>query len=342
MPSMRTRPPRSLFLNLALLAAAAALAALLGSCRKPEPAGPAPERAETAFPRSAPIPRQDAFFGLHFDLHPQATDTSLGADISEENIRALLERVKPDFVQYDCKGHAGWAGYPTAVGWASPGIVKDSLAVWRKATRDAGVGLYIHYSGVWDSKADRRTPRLGPRRREREARPQRHERLRPLRRRAPHPPAQGGRRQVRPRRRLGRRRVLGRPARLVAAGPGRLERGDRLQGRPQGPLRPALARVEDVPPPRLRALPRPLDRRRPRREPRPPADLELDVHDLRAQAGRGQARFPVRRLLALALGRPGPGRGPLPRLDRHALGPHGLGLRQGPGPGLVDQAGRAR
>ena len=153
MPSMRTRPPRSLFPNLALLAAAAALAALLGSCRKPEPAAPAPERAETAFPRSAPIPRRDAFFGLHFDLHPQATDTSLGADISEENIRGLLERVRPDFVQYDCKGHAGWAGFPTAVGWPSPGIVKDSLAVWRKATRDAGVGLYIHYSGVWDSKA---------------------------------------------------------------------------------------------------------------------------------------------------------------------------------------------
>jgi hypothetical protein len=152
MLSISTRPPRSHVLRLALLAAAA-LAALLGSCRKPEPAAPAPERAEPAFPRSAPIPRRDAFFGLHFDLHPQATDTSLGADISEENIRGLLERVRPDFVQYDCKGHAGWAGFPTAVGWPSPGIVKDSLAVWRKATRDVGVGLYIHYSGVWDSKA---------------------------------------------------------------------------------------------------------------------------------------------------------------------------------------------
>jgi hypothetical protein len=107
----------------------------------------------SSFPRSAPIARKDAFFGLHFDLHPQATDTSLGADISEDNIRDLLYRVKPDYVQYDCKGHAGWTGYPTAVGWASPGIVKDSLAVWRKATRDAGVGLFIHYSGVWDSKA---------------------------------------------------------------------------------------------------------------------------------------------------------------------------------------------
>lgn len=119
----------------------------------------------SSFPRSAPIARKDAFFGLHFDLHPQATDTSLGADISEDNIRDLLERVRPDYVQYDCKGHAGWAGYPTTVGWASPGVVKDSLAVWRKATRDLGVGLFIHYSGVWDTKAIAEHPdwaRVGP------------------------------------------------------------------------------------------------------------------------------------------------------------------------------------
>jgi hypothetical protein len=137
-----------------IFGAAAALFGLIApSCRKSAPPPPPPDRADAAILRSAPIPRKDAFFGLHFDLHPQATDTSLGADISEENIRGLLERVKPDYIQYDCKGHAGWTGYPTAVGWSSPGIVKDSLAVWRQATRDAGVGLFIHYSGVWDSKA---------------------------------------------------------------------------------------------------------------------------------------------------------------------------------------------
>jgi len=149
-----------------------AAASLLVSCQKAEspgsgsasgttaprvaPAGASADaraRGSFAFPRSVPIARKDAFFGLHFDLHPQETDTSLGADISEDNIRDLLTRVKPDYVQYDCKGHAGWAGYPTAVGWSSPGIVKDSLAVWRQATRALGVGLFIHYSGVWDSKA---------------------------------------------------------------------------------------------------------------------------------------------------------------------------------------------
>ena len=116
-------------------------------------AKPAVPQDHASAPAKKPLPRSEAFFGLHFDLHPNKTDTSLGADISEGNIRDLLRRVRPDYVQYDCKGHAGYTGYPTEVGWASPGIVKDSLAVWRKLTREAGVGLYIHYSGVWDSKA---------------------------------------------------------------------------------------------------------------------------------------------------------------------------------------------
>ena len=151
--------------TLGVLSLAVGAVALVSACREADRPAPAQDRAAFSFPRSTPIARMDAFFGLHFDLHPQATDTSLGDDISEDNIRNLLERVKPDYVQYDCKGHAGWAGYSTAVGWSSPGIVKDSLAVWRKTTRDFGVGLFIHYSGVWDSKAIAEHPdwaRIGP------------------------------------------------------------------------------------------------------------------------------------------------------------------------------------
>jgi len=99
------------------------------------------------------LPRAECFFGLHFDLHPNASDTELGAAITEENIAALIDRVNPDFVQYDCKGHPGYTGYPTKIGWPSPGIVKDSLAIWRKVTRERNVGLYIHYSGLWDTVA---------------------------------------------------------------------------------------------------------------------------------------------------------------------------------------------
>lgn len=96
---------------------------------------------------------ENAFFGLHYDLHPNASDTELGKDTTYEHIRAMLEKVKPDFVQYDCKGHPGYAGYPTKVGSPSPGIVNDALKVWRQVTRDMGIPLSIHYSGVWDTRA---------------------------------------------------------------------------------------------------------------------------------------------------------------------------------------------
>jgi hypothetical protein len=99
------------------------------------------------------LSRRETFFGLHFDLHPGKNDTQLGEHITEDMIAKLLEKVRPDFVQYDCKGHAGYTGYPTKIGWASPGIKKDSLEIWRKVTKRYGVGLFIHYSGIWDSVA---------------------------------------------------------------------------------------------------------------------------------------------------------------------------------------------
>jgi len=97
--------------------------------------------------------RDTAFFGLHYDLHPNAGDTELGRETTHEHIRAMLEKVQPDFVQYDCKGHPGYTGYPTKVGSPSPGIVNDALKVWREVTREMGIPLSIHYSGVWDTRA---------------------------------------------------------------------------------------------------------------------------------------------------------------------------------------------
>lgn len=99
------------------------------------------------------LSRKETFFGLHFDLHPGKNDTQLGEHITEDMVAGLMEKARPDYVQYDCKGHAGYTGYPTKVGWPSPGIKKDSLAIWRKVTHDYNVGLFIHYSGVWDSVA---------------------------------------------------------------------------------------------------------------------------------------------------------------------------------------------
>ncbi len=94
------------------------------------------------------VARKDSYFGIHFDLHPNKADTELGRDVREENIREFLRRVRPDFIQYDCVGVPGYSGYPTKVGWPAPGIVQDSLAVWRKVTREEGVALLIHYWGI--------------------------------------------------------------------------------------------------------------------------------------------------------------------------------------------------
>ncbi len=102
--------------------------------------------------------RADSFFGMHLDLHPQKSDTALGRDVTDEMVEDFLDRVKPDYVQYDCKGHAGYLGFPSKVGTPSPGIVRDSLEVWRRVTARRGVALYIHFSGVWDSLAIEQHP----------------------------------------------------------------------------------------------------------------------------------------------------------------------------------------
>jgi hypothetical protein len=67
---------------------------------------------------------QASFFGLHFDLHPQENDTALGRDVTEAMIERLLDAARPDYVQYDAKGHAGWLGWPSDVGPSAPGIVR--------------------------------------------------------------------------------------------------------------------------------------------------------------------------------------------------------------------------
>jgi hypothetical protein len=118
--------------------------------------------------RPQPLPRRparkDSFFGIHLDLHPTDKDTALGRDVTEEMVERFLARIKPDYVQYDYKGHVGFIGYPSRVSASAP-IVKDSLAIWRKVTAARGVALYIHFSGVWDSLAVKEHPewaRVGP------------------------------------------------------------------------------------------------------------------------------------------------------------------------------------
>ena len=62
----------------------------------------------------------NAFFGLHFDIHATLADKNLGRDASVKQLIEQFEKIKPDFVQCDCKGHPGVTAWPTDVGVRSP------------------------------------------------------------------------------------------------------------------------------------------------------------------------------------------------------------------------------
>ena len=99
------------------------------------------------------LPRSQSFLGIHFDFHAGADCMEVGKNTTPEMIHAIIDMVQPDYIQTDCKGHNGYTSYPTKVGHQAPGFVGDPLRIWREVTAKRGVSLYMHYSGVWDSRA---------------------------------------------------------------------------------------------------------------------------------------------------------------------------------------------
>jgi len=104
------------------------------------------------------LERGDSFFGLHFDFHAGPDCTEIGKNVTPRMVEKIIKAVGPDYIQCDCKGHRGIASYPTKLGNAAPGFVRDQLRIWRKATAKHGVALYMHYSGLVDREAVRRHP----------------------------------------------------------------------------------------------------------------------------------------------------------------------------------------
>jgi len=96
---------------------------------------------------------EQAYFGIHYDLHATAHDTVLGKDLDAHQLRRLWGRIKPDWIQTDCKGHPGYTSWPTRIGSTSPGVVKDALRVYRDVTHELGMRLGVHYSGILDARA---------------------------------------------------------------------------------------------------------------------------------------------------------------------------------------------
>lgn len=97
------------------------------------------------------LDRTEAFLGIHFDFHAGKTSTNVGAQVTREMVASIIDRVHPDYIQCDCKGHPGYSSYPTKVGNPAPRIIGDPLRLWREVTRERGVALFMHYSGVADS-----------------------------------------------------------------------------------------------------------------------------------------------------------------------------------------------
>ena len=100
------------------------------------------------------------YVGLHYDLHAGAGDTELGTRCGEDELVLMLELMAPDFVQTDCKGHAGYTSWFSSVENASvpEGLTQDALSQWRSATRKLGLPLHCHYSGIWDQAAGAKHP----------------------------------------------------------------------------------------------------------------------------------------------------------------------------------------
>jgi hypothetical protein len=95
------------------------------------------------------------FLLLHHDPPQNTLDGLRG--VSHEQVQRVLERVRPDAVQYVAKGSAGYVPYPTVYGNAIPHLeaylLPDVLAIYREVTRSLGKRLILGYSGLVDFRA---------------------------------------------------------------------------------------------------------------------------------------------------------------------------------------------
>ena len=96
---------------------------------------------------SVKLKRADSFFGVHFDLHASEDITDAGKTLTAAMIDTFLLKVRPDFIQIDCKGHPGISSYPTKVGFHVKGFEKDPLKLFRRELKQDNVALFMHFSG---------------------------------------------------------------------------------------------------------------------------------------------------------------------------------------------------
>lgn len=99
------------------------------------------------------VSRSDAYFGLHLDFHAVKENNRIGENVTDQMVQQVIDKVSPDYIQVDIKGHPGYSSYKTKVGRQTDGYVRDQLKIWRKVTKDNGISLVGHYSSVYDMAA---------------------------------------------------------------------------------------------------------------------------------------------------------------------------------------------
>lgn len=109
---------------------------------------------EDAMPVKPKPSRAECFFGLHFDHHAKLDDRNLNDRVTPSLVERIIRLTRCDYIQHDCKGHPGIAGYPNSkAGVSPPALKKDALRIYRDVTKKHGVRLYMHFSGVSDKRA---------------------------------------------------------------------------------------------------------------------------------------------------------------------------------------------
>lgn len=101
---------------------------------------------------------KNRYFGFHYDLHAGEADTELRLRARPKQLVPMLKLMGCQFVQTDCKGHAGYTSWYSKTPGASvsPGVKRDALKGWPAATKQLGLPPHCHYSGIWDSAAGAR------------------------------------------------------------------------------------------------------------------------------------------------------------------------------------------
>ena len=97
------------------------------------------------------------FFNWHVDYHIRP-HSATGAGMTAERLRGILQRVRPDMVQVDAKGHPGLTSYPTKFGFMSDNYARDTLRIYRDVTRELAIPMSIYYSTLVDNAAGEAHP----------------------------------------------------------------------------------------------------------------------------------------------------------------------------------------